>query len=201
MISCKLFYRGCLSPPVKQRGRFHCDGPATQNGESRLDTGTSYVASSIVGSKSEEETTERTFLQDYRNLLARPRALWQCQMQTCWSHVETAPARPIAVCPETEGSPFEHLLQPLRGAFYNLLPCAIWQTRVSRKLNVLGRHVAQNTVFVTRIFTWECASYFSSLTDLDSHLLQTNATPHNLQVYKNYNLMHLDSNTPKQVLA
>ena len=123
--SVRQCYRRCLTPPVKKRGRCHDGGPATHNGESRLDTRTSYVASSIVGSKSEEETTARTFLQDYRNLLARLRALWQRQIPTCWSRVETATGRPIAVCLEIEGTPFEHLLQPLRGAFYNLLSCTI----------------------------------------------------------------------------
>jgi hypothetical protein len=66
---------GFLTPPVKQRVHFYRDGPATPNAESRLDTGTSYVASSIAGSKSEEETTERAFFQDYRSLLAKIRAL------------------------------------------------------------------------------------------------------------------------------
>jgi len=75
VISWKLFYRECLTPPVKNSVRFHPDGPATHNGESRLDTGTSHVVSSIAGSKSEEETSEGAFLQDYRNLLARRRAL------------------------------------------------------------------------------------------------------------------------------
>ena len=125
VISWKLFYRRCLTPNVKQRGRFRRDGHATHNGKSRLNTGTSYVTSSTAGSKSVEETTERAFLQDYRNLLARLRALWQRQMPTCWSRVETVPGRPIAVCLATEGIPFEHLYQPLRGAPYSLLPCAV----------------------------------------------------------------------------